>query len=211
MSKSKLLGLMLLLITLGLMANIISNNHEKKRLAQAVQEQQQRDKEQQQREEEQRIHQQRLQELQEQNRQREALVSREEEQMRLRQEMLAESDKMQDKALRSAKLSQGLQMGTMLKMTVAEYYQIHGRAPTSNREAGLEQPEAYAAGTLAAAEVRRDGVIALVYTADSGVKGGEVYLRPSEQAFGLAWACESPDYRDIDQLISSCVYAQERY
>jgi hypothetical protein len=204
MSKGKLLGLAVLLLAVGLLADAFSKAQEKKRIHQAAQEQRQRDKDE-------KMHQQRVQELQEQNRQREALVSREEEQMRLRQEMLAETNKMQDKALRSAKLSQGLQMGAMLKMAVAEFYQMQGRAPASNEEAGLDPPEAYASGTLAAAEVRSGGVIALIYTAASGVNGGEVYLLPKERAFGLGWSCESPDYRDIDQLLPSCVYAQGRH
>ncbi|GAB2899533.1 pilin [Microbulbifer echini] len=204
MSKGRLLGLALLLLALGLMADFYSKIQEKKRLHQAAEAQEQRDKEQ-------KAHQRRMQELQEQNRQRETLISREEELMRLRQDMLIQANKIQNKALRSANLSQGLHMGTILKVAVTEFYQFHGRVPESNGEAGLEEPEEYAKGTLTSAELRAGGVIALIYTADTGIDGGEVYLVPRERAFGLGWSCESPDYRDIDQLLSSCVYAQGRY
>ena len=128
--------------------------------------------------------------------------------MRLRQEMLEQTNKLQDKALRGAKLAQGLQMSTMFKMAVSEFYQTQGHFPESNQEARLQPPTDFTSGALAAAEIRKNGVITLTYTAETGVDGGEVHLIPNERAFGLGWSCESPDYKDINQLISSCTYAR---
>jgi flagellar biosynthesis GTPase FlhF len=225
MSKGRLLSLVLLFLALGFMADFYSKAEEQKRLRHAAIEQEKREKEQQ-------AHEQRMKDLQEQNRQREALISREEERMkalqeqnrqrevlisreeehmRLRQEMLTQANKIQDKAIRSAKLTQGLNTGAILKMAITEFYQSHGRAPESNEEAGLALPAEYAQGALAAAEVRSGGIIALTYTADTGVNSGEIYLLPNERAFGLGWTCKSPDYQDINKLLPSCVYDRARY
>jgi hypothetical protein len=203
MSKGKLLGLILLVSALVLMSDFYSKVQEQKRQIQAAKEQEQRIKEQQ-------AHEQRVQELKELNRQREELLRREDEQMRLQQDMLDQANKMKDKSMRAAKLARGLNMGAMFKMSISQFYQARGRMPLSNQEAGLESPQAYAEGAVAAVEIRDGGVIALVYSQDADIKSGDIYLRPVERAFGLGWSCQSPDYRDINSLLPSCVYDRER-
>lgn len=204
MSNSKLLMLGLLLLGFVFLADFYSGVQEQKRAQQAALEQEKR-------EQEQRAHEQRMQELEEQNRQREDLLRREAEQMQQRQEMIDQAKAMGEKALRGAKLSQGLQMAGLFKMTISEFYQSRGRLPASNNEVGLESPEAYASGALAAAEVRSGGVITLIYNAESGVDGGEIYLLPEARAYGLGWSCETPDYRHIKQLINSCEFELGRH
>ncbi|GAA5317569.1 MAG: hypothetical protein AseanaTS_27740 [Candidatus Pelagadaptatus aseana] len=204
MSKGKLLGLIILLLAVGLLADFYGKVQEQKRMQLAAQEQAAREKEQQ-------AHEQRMQELQEQNRQREALLRREEEHMRLRQDMLEQSNKLQDRAVKSAKLAQGLQMATHFKMAISQFYQTHGYLPDSNLDIGLGQPLDYAEGAVAATDIRNDGIIAIGYTRETGIPGGEIYLLPQERDFGLSWRCESPDYKNINQLLTSCSYNRNRH
>lgn len=96
-----------------------------------------------------------------------------------------------------------------VKTAVTEYYQVHGRMPAGNAEAGLLDAQAYRGRSLRALSVREGGRIELSFDALSGRDGGVIAFVPdpgAAAAVGVVWRCTTTDYPRILRTIPSCEY-----
>ena len=108
----------------------------------------------------------------------------------------------------AAAVAQGLSMGPMFKVAVAEYYQDYGHLPESNTEVKLEASEAYAKGALVSAGIGKGGVITFLYNEKSGIKGGRIQLIPhtNEHRGSIRWECVTSSYPTIEKFFPQCHY-----
>ncbi|HTA65909.1 MAG TPA: pilin [Xanthomonadaceae bacterium] len=96
-----------------------------------------------------------------------------------------------------------------MKVAVAEYYNIYGKLPVRNRDAGLPEPDQYRGRTLRSASVGANGAIEFAFDARSGHDGGRVRLVPDTShaaAMSIQWRCESADYPQIERVLPTCDY-----
>jgi Pilin (bacterial filament) len=96
-----------------------------------------------------------------------------------------------------------------MEVAVAEYYNIYGKLPASNSDAGLPKPEDYQGKTLRSASVGPKGVIEFAFDAKSGKDGGRVRLIPDTShaaAMSIQWRCETSDYPQIKHVLPICDY-----
>lgn len=97
----------------------------------------------------------------------------------------------------------------MMRTAITEYYLSMGRMPATMAEAGLPAPERYRGKTLKSADLLADGMIELVFDAQSGVDGGRVRFVPDTthaDATGIQWRCQAPDYPLIARVLPTCEY-----
>jgi hypothetical protein len=109
-------------------------------------------------------------------------------------------------------LAEGLQVAALARTAVAEIYQTELKWPSSNREAGLPEPEQLQGKSLQSVRLARAGVIVLTYDGKSGVDRGVIRLVPSARAQGgpIDWRCESSSYENIASMLPQCVYRQSQ-
>jgi hypothetical protein len=96
-----------------------------------------------------------------------------------------------------------------MQVAAAEYYNVYGKLPAHNKDAGLPEPEQYRGKTLRSASFGPNGVIELVFDAKSGRDGGRIRLVPDVShapAMGMQWRCESPDYPQVKRVLPTCDY-----
>lgn len=105
-------------------------------------------------------------------------------------------------------LAQDLTVMSSLKVGVVEYYLSQGRWPNTNAEVGLPAPEQYHGSALQSAAVQPDGVIEMKFQRRGIQTPGVLRLiaDASNEAMGVRWRCESPNYPDIGRLLSACTY-----
>ncbi|MDR3386060.1 MAG: pilin [Rudaea sp.] len=93
-------------------------------------------------------------------------------------------------------------------------YRLHNKDfPSSNDEAAIPPPAAFATSALKRIEVGRNGVIQATLTADSGVDDGVIIFTPAMSAQTdlnqVDWTCTTPSYSDISDITNSlCVYSK---
>ena len=99
-----------------------------------------------------------------------------------------------------------------MQVVVAEYYNVYGKLPERNKDAGLPAPEDYRGKTLRSASVGANGVIEFVFDAKSGRDGGRVRLVPDAShaaAMSIQWRCESADYPQIKRVLPTCSHVDK--
>ncbi|MDO8331512.1 MAG: pilin [Fluviicoccus sp.] len=105
-------------------------------------------------------------------------------------------------------VAEGLTVASSVKVQVAEYYMTEGKLPSSNAMLGLPHAKEYVRNAIIGLEVQTDGTIVVKYNEKSGVKNGELRLKPdvSKMHMGIAWLCLSPSFRDIATWAPGCRY-----
>ncbi len=121
------------------------------------------------------------------------------------QQFKAAQESLQQEALHAANRISGLQIASMMKMAVVEYYALNDRYPSSNTQVGLLRPESYASDKIHSVAISKGGRITVVYTALSGVDGGAISLTPKDKLGLVEWRCTTTDFETIQQSIPDCI------
>ena len=100
-----------------------------------------------------------------------------------------------------------------VKDAIASYRLHHDAFPTSNAEAGVQPPAAFASSALKRIEVGKDGMVEATLTAESGVNDGVIRfmpaMSPQTDLNQVDWTCTTPSYSAISDITNSlCIYGK---
>jgi len=112
----------------------------------------------------------------------------------------------------AAHITQGLANTSRIKSHLSVYYSERGELPSSNKQAGLPEPEKFKSGALKSIRIMDEGVIQLTFNNESGIDNGILELIPntSNPATGVDWECTTPNYKGIGELIPQCSYKNKQ-
>jgi len=97
----------------------------------------------------------------------------------------------QDYTIR-AKVSEGLNLASSAKLSVAETYDSLGSIPENNTTAGLPPAASIQGNNVESVSVGTSGEITITYTADDEIAGNTMILTPDFTEPGsIQWACTS--------------------
>ena len=110
-------------------------------------------------------------------------------------------------------IARALATAAPFKEAVENYRRRHDDFPSSNLDAGLQQPDLYKNPDVRRVAIENGGVVHIMLTGSSGVDNGIIVLTPSlpknTDSFSTEWKCTSASYSDVSDATGGvCEYTK---
>ena len=111
-----------------------------------------------------------------------------------------------------AQAAEALSIASPIKTAVAEYVQVNGGLPATNKEANVKEAAKYAGTYVATATIGAGGKISIAFKSDKGVKtqlqGKTITLTPTDTGGSVTWKCANTlDAEHSNYVPSNCTEA----